>query len=247
MLASRTIVRETPSVKHHLHLAVGKTSAAALAKSIIQEFTHQITFRPRVVKTRRKQEARTSSEIVYHRICRGSFWRQNQIRRRSIIRGWRDFLLGTVRTDSHLLVSLVFITAQRIVVVIRAPSCGFFTIRHILLREITYHKTSRHEFSFSELRWWVMVFYVTTRLMLFQVINFTQPFHFQGWSFDFKSRNVFNALNLILLADLAPYGHCQEWEGANTLALMKRLIPHFIIYLRKRQVDKRSSFWYSLK
>lgn len=194
-----------------ISIDVAKTSAAALAKSIIQELTHQITIRPRV-KTRRKQEARTSSEIVYHRICRGSFWRQNQIRRRSIIRGWRDFLLETVRTDSHLLVPLVFITAQRIVVVIRAPSCGFFTIRHILLREITHHKTSRHELSFSELRWWVMVLYVTTRLMLFQVINFTQPFHFQGWSFDFMSRNVFKVLNLILLADLAPYGHCHEWR-----------------------------------
>lgn len=188
MLASRNNVRETPSVNHHLHWC-GKNIC-----SCTSEINYSRTFASNYNSTSSKDtpKARSSSEIVYHRICRGSFWRQNQIRRRSIIRGWKDFLLETVRTDSHLLVPLVFITTQRIVVVIRAPSwpsCGFFTIRHILLHEITHHKTSRHELSFSELRWWVMVFYVTTRLMLFQVINFTQLFHFQGWSFDFESRN----------------------------------------------------------
>lgn len=182
-----------------ISIAVAKTSAAAPAKSIIQEITHQITIRPRVVKTRRKQEARTSSEIVHHRICRGSFWRQNQIRRRSMYNPrMKGLLAGDCkdRLTPVSTISLYYDSAYRRCH--QSPELWLLHNKtHSSSRDNPHHKTSRHE-----LRWWVMVFYVTTRLMLFQVINFTQLFHLQGWSFDFKSRNVFKALDLILLADL---------------------------------------------
>lgn len=208
MLASRNNVRETPSVKHHLHCCDKNICSCTneINYSRIYASNYNSTSSSKdTPKARSENEFRNrlSSDMQREEFLETESDKEKKYnpRMKGLLAGDCKDRLTPVST-----ISLYYGSAYRRCH--QSPELWLLHNKtHSSSRDNPHHKTSRHE-----LRWWVMMFYVTTRLMLFQVINFTQLFHFQGWSFDFKSRNVFKALDLILLADLAPDGHCQEWR-----------------------------------